>query len=53
MAADDYSDMLNDDQQVMTGFKVLANKLHDGDDIINILNKHSEQWVKEHGEDTE
>ena len=53
MTADDYSDLLNDDRQVMTGFKVLANKLHDGDDIINILNKHSEQWVKEHGEDTE
>ena len=51
MTADDYSDMLNDDQQVMTGFKVLANKLHDGDDIITILNRHSEEWVAEHGEE--
>ena len=51
MAADDYSDLLNDDQQVMTGFKVLANKLHDGDDIITILNQHADQWVAEHGEE--
>lgn len=40
-------------RDMMTATASYANKLHDGDDIINILNKHSEQWVKEHGEDTE
>ena len=51
MAADDYSDLLNDDQQVMTGFRVLTNKLHDGDDIITKLNQHADQWVAQHGEE--
>lgn len=43
-------EMLEKDLLVETGFKALAVKLHDGDGIIDVCNRHAEAWERENGE---
>ena len=40
----DYQPLLDADLNVQNGFKVLANKLHDADNIIDTCNEHAREW---------
>ncbi len=41
--------VLEADGQVETGMRALAVRLHDGDGIIQVCNRHAAEWEEEHG----
>ena len=45
-----YEPLLDADVNVQNGFKAIANKLHDADNIIDICNEHAKEWDGEEEE---
>ena len=44
---DDFTSLLNDDVNVRNGFRVIAHKLHNGDNILETCERFSKQWQEE------
>lgn len=44
---DDFTEMLNNDNNVRNGFRVIAYKLHNGDNILDTCERFSKQWQEE------